>query len=279
MSGGLSSGVNAVLAHRVLGERLQCLYVDSGLLREHETDRFVEYYRDRLGLNLKVIRAQAPFLEALKGLESPEDKQVVILRTLKDILEETMRTLEYDLLILPVNASQLMDGADAPSPMPQIQQDKPVMLPLSELFKDEIRFVGEALGMPPEITQMQPFPWTGLALRVMGECTAEKLAMLRQADALFTDEIRQAGLNKKLWKYFAVLYHLPYHQERRAAVIVLRAVTASHQGGVVHALAARLPYDLLERYTAHVREAWPQVRKVVYDLTPGSSNLQDIEWQ
>lgn len=278
MSGGLSSGVSALLAHRVLGERLQCLYVDSGLLREQETDRFVEYYRDRMGLNLKVIYAKAHFLDALKGLDQPEDKQAVILRTFQEILEETMRTMAYDLLILPVNANQLMDSDEAPSPMPKIRQDKPVMMPLSELFKEEIRFVGEALGMPPEITQAQPFPWTGLALRVMGECTAEKLAMLRQADAIFSDEIRQIGMQKKLWKYFAVLYHLPYHLERRAAVIVLRAVTASHQGGEVHALAARLPYDLLERYTDRVREACPQVRKVVYDLTPGSSNLQDIEW-
>lgn len=279
MSGGLSSGVTAVLAHRVLGERLQCLYVDSGLLRAQETERFVEYYRDRLGLNLKVIYARPRFLEALQGLDQPEDKQAVILRTFQDMLEQTMSTLRYDLLILPVNASQLMDGSGALSPTHRIRQDKPVMTPMSELFKEEIRFVGDALGMPPEITQMQPFPWTGLALRVMGECTAEKLEMLREADAMFSDEIRQAGMQKKLWKYFAALYHLPYHLERSAPVIVLRAVTASHQGGEVQALAARLPYDMLERYTARVREACPQVRKVVYDLTSGSSSPQDIEWQ
>lgn len=279
MSGGLSSGVNAVLAHRVLGDRLQCLFVDSGLLRDHETERFVEYYRDRMGLNLQVIHAKPHFMEALKGLEKPDDKQAVIMRTLEEMLRQTMETLTYDLLLLPVNANQLMTDPGAVSPIPQIRQDKPVMMPLSELFKEEIRFVGEELGMPPEVTQAQPFPWTGLALRVIGECTAGKLAMLRQADAIFSEEIRGAGLSKKFWKYFAVLYHLPYRQEPSAAVIVLRAVTASHQGGEVHALAARLPYDLLERYTARTREACPQVRKVLYDLTPGDGSQQDIEGQ
>ncbi|MDD4081061.1 MAG: hypothetical protein PHP02_06575 [Eubacteriales bacterium] len=279
MSGGLSSGVNAVLAHRVLGERLQCLYVDSGLLRAHETDRFVEYYRDRLGLNLKVIYAESHFLEALQGLDQPEDKQAVIMRTLQEMLEQSMQTMDYDLLLLPVSASQIMDGENAPTSMPRINQTKPVMMPLSELFKEEIRFVGEALGMSPEITQMQPFPWTGLALRISGECTPERLELLRQADAIFSDEIRSAGLNKKLWQYFAVLHHVPNYPDQSAALIVLRAVTASHQGGEVHALAARLPYDLLERFTARVRGASPQVRKVVYDLTPGSSGRQDFEWQ
>lgn len=279
MSGGLSSGVNALLAHRVLGERLQCLFVDTGLLRAQETERFVEYYRDRMGLNLQVIHAKSHFLEALSGLEKPEDKQVVIMRTLQEMLQQAMEALDYDVLILPGNASQLMEGPDTVMPTPRIQQEKPVMVPLGELFKEEIRFVGEALGMPQEMTQAQPFPWTGLALRVIGECTAEKLNMLRQADAIFCEEIRAAGLNRKLWKFFAVLYHLPYRQEHSAAVLVLRAVTASHQGGEVFALSARLPYDLLERYTTRVREACPQVRKVVYDLTPGPGSLHDSDWQ
>lgn len=279
MSGGLVSGVNAVLAHRVLGERLQCLYVDTGLLRAHETDRFVEYYRDRLGLNLKVIHAESHFLEALQGLEQPEDKQAVILRMLQETLEQSMQAMDYDLLLLPVSASQLMDGENALTPMGRISQPRAVMMPLSELYKEEIRFVGEALGMPPEVIQMQPFPWTGLALRISGECTPEKVELLRQIDAIFSDEIRSAGLHKKLWKYFAVLHHMPDHPEQSADLILLRAVTASHQGGNINALAARLPYDLLERFTARVRGASPQVRKVFYDLTPGSSGHQDFEWQ
>ena len=279
MSGGLSSGVNAVLAHRVLGDRLQCLYVDSGLLRQGETERFLAYYRDRLGLNLKVIHAESHFVEALEGLDKPEDKQAVILRTLQELLEGAMRTMDYDLLLLPANASQLMDGDTAATPMPRITQDKPVLMPLSELFKEEIRFVGEELGMSQEITQMQPFPWTGLALRVSGECTPKKLALLRQVDAIFSEEILAAGLNKKLWKYFAVLHRLPNHPDQGAALIMLRALTASHQGGESGAQAARLPYDMLERFTARVRAASPQVRKVVYDLTPGSSGRQEFEWQ
>ena len=277
MSGGLSSGVNALLAHRVLGDRLQCLYVDSGLLRAGETEHFVEYYRGRMGLNLQVIHAESHFLEALQGLESPENKQQAIQRTFQEMLEQAMEAMEYDVFIMPANADILLDGQGGDDTMPIISQDKPVMMPLGELFKGEIRFVGEKLGMPPEITQMQPFPWTGLALRVIGECRPDQLNMLRKADALFSEEIRAAGLARKLWKFFAVLYHLPYHQELDAAVIALRAVTASHQGGEVHALAARLPYDLLERYTERVKEACPQVRKVVYDLTPGHSS-PDIEW-
>ncbi|MGI6686819.1 MAG: phosphoadenosine phosphosulfate reductase family protein [Christensenellales bacterium] len=279
MSGGLSSGVNALLAHRVLGERLQCLFVDTGLLRAQETERFVAYYRERMGLNLQVIHAQSQFLEALAGLEKPEDKLAAIMRTLQDMFQQAMEALDYDVLILPGNASQLMEGPEVVMPIPAIRQHKPVMRPLEELFKEEIRFVGEELGMPQELTHMQPFPWMGLALRVIGECTAEKLNMLRQADAMFCEEIRGAGLNRKLWKYYALLYHLPHRGEHSAAVLVLRAVTASHQGGAVHALAARLPYDLLERYTLRVREACPQVCKVVYDLTPDSGSLHDAEWQ
>ena len=276
MSGGLDSGVAALLAHRALGARLQCLFVDTGLLRENEVEDFAAYYKNA-GLNLQIVRAEQRFLNGLKGITRQSDKRKAVLDTLLAVLDETLRELPYDLLIQTNSSNTAVFGDQQISSAPRIQTDRPTVTPLGGLFKDEIRLVGEALGMPQEMTKMQSFPWTGLALRVMGECTKDKLDLLRRADAVFTEEIRNTGLGKRLWKYFAVLCDVPFHNEPGNAVIALRAVSANHQGSDVRAIPARLPYDLLERYTERIRSAHSQVIKVVYDLTPGSS-LQQIEW-
>ena len=145
-------------------------------------------------------------------------------------------------------------------------------------FKEEIRHVGEALGMLPEVYSAQPFPGSGLALRIIGEATPERLAMLREADAILREEIRQAGLHKRLWKYFAFMYHFPQDNDPEAVVIGLRAVSASSASGGMRALPARLPYDLLERCVERIMAGCPYVFKVFQDITPGSI-LSDLDWQ
>lgn len=277
MSGGLDSGVTALLAHRALGQRLTCVFVDTGLLREHEVMEFSAYYKSA-GLNLQVINAADRVLDALSGKRSPQSKCEALHAVLADVLSETAEALEYSLLVESSSSDYLFTGAKKAGKHSLINKRTPAIAPLRDLFKDEIRQVGVALGMPTEITAMQPFPWTGLALRIIGECTQGKLSLLRRADALFRHEIKEAGLHKRLWKYFSTLYELPYQDEGPALVVGLRAVSISHTGSDLRALPARLPYDLLERTSQQLLAQEAQLAKVIYDLTP-SQNLQETEWQ
>lgn len=277
MSGGLDSGVCAMLAHRALGDRLTCVFVDTGLLRENDVLEFSAYYKSA-GLNLQIVNAASRVLAALKGLTSQEQKRAALRRVLADVLNETAENLEYELLIDAQSSDYLFSGSRKAPDQNLVRKAARTITPLGDLFKTEIRQVGVALGMPQEITAMQPFPWTGLALRVIGECTEEKLNLLRWADALFRHEIMEAGLQKRFWKYFAMLYELPLQVTEASLVIGLRAVSISHIGSDLRALPARLPYDLLERYTQQVLAHDERVAKVIYDLTPGQS-LQETEWQ
>ena len=276
MSGGLDSGVAALIAHRALGDRLQCIFIDTGLLREQEAEQFLEYYQNA-GLNIMVVDAGSRVIKALKHKKSQAEKKQAILAEIQRVLDETAASLSFDLIIQSSAANGRLNTNESPISAPRLVGEVKTIAPLHELFKEEIRSLGETLGMPPDMTQMQSFPWTGLALRVLGECTKENLSILRFADAVFTEEIRLAGLNKKLWKYFAMLYFVPFTDGHENLVVVLRAVSASHQGGDVRAIPARLPYDLLERYTQRAKKEEPDIAKIVYDVTPGSG-IGEIEW-
>jgi len=277
MTGGLDSGVAALLAHRAIGDRLQCLFIDTGLLRENEADDFLYYYQQTLGLNIRPVNAQDRFYEALEGVTQAEQKAAIIARVYLDVLKQEAASFDFTAVIRGTSANDVLRTGDEYI-TPGIPTNGTVVEPLRELFKEEIRRIGEALGMPADIHQAQPFPGTGLALRVMGAVTRHRLAILRKADAIFRDEVKQAGLGKRLWKYFAVLYHLNYEANEDALAISLRAVTIGSVGGEMRALPARLPYDLLERYTGRVMQAFPEVVKVVTDITPGSSYSQ-VEWR
>lgn len=276
LTGGLDSGVSALLAHRALGGRVHGLFIDTGLLRENEKDDFLYYYRDTLGIDMHLVEAQERFYQALEGIIEPQQKTEAILRTYRQVVEEAAAEIPHDMIILGTSANDVLHTGDTHI-VPFLRTDKPVIEPLRELFKEEIRRIGEALGMPPDIYQAQPFPGTGLALRVVGETTRRRLAILRKADAIFREEVRQAGLHRKLWKYFAVLYHHRFEKGEGELAVALRAVTISKVAGEVRAMPARLPYDLLEHYAARVLQAFPEVRRVVNDITPGSS-YSEIEW-
>lgn len=265
ISGGLDSGVCAMLGNLALGHRMHGLFVDTGLMRRDEARQVMAFYRDQLGLNVRLIEAQDTFLNALKGKLAPAEKDAAVFRELRAILNrEATRLPRGSLLILGTNFSdtQRLSWVPAEQTVGGIRLIEPVR----ELFKDEIRRVGEELGLPPALTERQPFPGSGLANRVMAEVTPERLTILREADAIFREEIETAGLSKRLWQYYAALADYPV--PGGGAVVTLRAVQVVEGS---RAMPARLPSDLLERAAQAIQQRLPQVGRVLYDLTPSAS--------
>ncbi len=277
ISGGVDSGVCAMLGHKAIGARLKCIFVDTGLLRKGEGDFVMAFYRDTLGLNIVRVDAADRFLRELSGITDPVRKGQTATRLLQEILNaEVAKTPEVNVLLEGTNYSDY-----AVSPMSETtismgarSRKATLVEPVRELFKDEIRRVGEEMGMPAELTSRQPFPAAGLALRILGDVTSQRLNVLREADFIFQEEVAQSGQGKRLWQHFAVLSDMALSGLNGMA-ICLRAVHASESSA---AIAARLPYDLLERAAGRILKALPQVVRVVYDLTP-SHNFSGIEWQ
>lgn len=266
VSGGVDSAVCALLGNMALGHRLHCIYVDTGLMRKGEGDRVMDYFQNQAGLNICRINAAEDFLAALKDAYSPEDKQRAVFALLRSILRREVAQLhDVRLILLGTNFADTLDSEPL-YPLEMTSAKTRFIEPVRELFKDEIRSVGEELQLPAALCQRQPFPGSGLALRVMGEVSAEKLKVLREADALFCQEIEASGHNRKLFQYYATLSS--NEQTGTGYIITLRAVQVMGSGTAV---ASRLPNDLLERVTEKVLAALPEVRRVVYDLTPSRS--------
>ena len=269
MTGGLNSGVSALLAYRALGARLKCVFVDTGLLRDAEGDKFMAFYHDQMGLDITRVDAEERFLTALSGVRSGEEKRRVIGALLKEILtSEREKTEGLSVLIRGTSYSDVLNEAA----QSDTEEGLTLIEPVRDLFKDEIRQVGEYLGMPADIISRQPFPGSGLAPRIMGEVTRERLKTLRHADEIFRDEVLAAGQAKRLWQFFAVLS--PAYLDQ-GDIISLRAVHAT-DGAMAY--AARLYYDVLESVVKRILTECPSVRRVVYDMTP-STNYSGIEWQ
>lgn len=263
LSGGVDSSVCALLGHLALGDRLHCLFIDTGLLREGEPDEVMDACTHTLNLNVRRVDARAEFLLALRGVADPGEKERIIASLLKDILRREAEALpRVGLLLRGTNYADTPVSDDV-NPLPAGIQ---VIEPVKELFKDEIRHVGEVLGMPPTMINRQPFPGSGLASRIMASVTAERLAFLRTADAIFRREIEDAGLNRRLWQYFAALAISPL--PGGGVMIILRAVQAAEGGS---GMPARIPSDLLERVTEQVMRECPEVQRVFYDCTPSKT--------
>ena len=272
MTGGLDSGVSALLAFKALGQRLHCIFVDTGLLRDHEGDKFMAFYRDAIGMRITRVYAQTRFLNALAGLSDAAEKRAAVSRTMHAILlEETQKLGPIDAVIRGTNCNDVMFGNHDEAGL--APEGAAVIEPVRELFKDEIRRVGDFLGLPGELVSRQPFPGSGLALRILGEVTVERLQTLRAVDLIFRQEVGQSGAAKRLWQYFAVLCPMPGDGEK--SVVCLRAVHASERS---LAYAARLPYDVMKAVVDRAMKERPEVCRVVYDLTP-STNYTGIEWQ
>ena len=290
ISGGVDSSVCAALMHRAIGNRVHCLHVDTGLMRKGESENVARLFRERMGIDLIRIDAGDRFLKRLAGVIEPEKKRDVI-------GEEFVRIFEEEARKLP-NVRHLVQGTIYPDVVeslgiggkvlkshhnvggfPTEIEFESVVEPLRELFKDEVREVGEALKMPREFIQRQPFPGPGLAVRCVGEVNEEKLKTLREADAIFTEEIDAAGLDRKIWQYFAILTDLRTTgvvKGERAydRLIALRAVNTVD---AVTATAARLPYDLIERVVGRIAQEVPGASRVVYDVT--GKPPATIEWE
>jgi GMP synthase (glutamine-hydrolysing) len=291
LSGGVDSSVVAVLIHRAIGDQLTCLFVDNGLLREGEAESVVTTFRDAFKMNLIHVNASARFLEQLKDIEDPEIKRKRIGAEFIGVFEEEARRLgDFPWLAQGTLYPDVIESVSFKGPsatikthhnvggLPSRMQFK-LVEPLRELFKDEVRELGALLGLPAEIVWRQPFPGPGLAIRVVGAVTEERLAILREADAVVQQEVRAAGLERELWQAFAVL--LPVRTvgvmgdfRTYAQVIALRAVMSQD---AMTADWARLPYDLLGKISSRIINEVHGVNRVVFDIS--SKPPSTIEWE
>jgi GMP synthase (glutamine-hydrolysing) len=291
LSGGVDSTVAAVLIHRAIGDRLVCLFVDNGLLRRDEAEQVERRFVDRLHLPVVAVDASETFLAALAGVVDPERKRKIIGSTFVEVFEhEAQARGGFEFLGQGTLYPDVIESAAPLGPAASIKSHHNVgglpermrlrlVEPLRELFKDEVRRVGRELGLDEEFLVRQPFPGPGLAVRVVGEVTRERLELLRSADAIVADEIRKAGWYERLWQSFAVL--LPVKsvgvmgdERTYEQVVALRAVE-SLDG--MTADWARLPYDLLGRIGSRIVNEVRGVNRVVYDIS--SKPPSTIEWE
>ena len=292
LSGGVDSAVVAVLVHRAIGDQLTCIFVDNGLLRRGEPARVVETFEHHLGMRLVHVDAIDSFLGRLAGVTDPEEKRRIVGAEFIRVFAHEARKLGHidflaqGTLYPDVIESTSHDTASAASRIKThhnvgLPENLPFRLiePLRYLFKDEVREVGAALGLPDEIVWRHPFPGPGLSIRVLGEVTTERLETLRAADAIVMDEVRAAGLYRQLWQSFAVLTPVRTvgvmgDYRTYGNVVAVRMVSSQD---AMTADWARVPYDLLARLSSRVVNEVPDVNRVVYDITskpPGT-----IEWE
>lgn len=295
LSGGVDSTVVAVLLHRAIGRRLHCIFVDNGVLRADEGSEVVDYLRQHFDLNLTFVQAQDRFLDLLHGVEDPERKRKIIGHTFIDVFEEqadairreygTVEWLAQGTLYPDVIESVSHKGPSAVikshhnvGGLPEKMNMK-LIEPLRELFKDEVRKVATEIGLPDSITWRHPFPGPGLAIRVVGEVTRERLEILRRADRIVQVELRESGWYRRIWQGFAVL--LPLRTvgvmgdgRTYEHVIALRCVDSVD---AMTADWARLPPDLLERMSRRIINEVKGVNRVVYDIS--SKPPSTIEWE
>ncbi len=289
LSGGVDSATAAMLVHRAVGDNLTCVFVDHGLLRKNEAEQVIEAFRERSDIPLIHVDATGRFLDKLAGVTDPEAKRKIVGEEFIRVFEEEAQKIEdakflvQGTLYSDVIESGTRDAARIKSHhnvggLPEVM-DLDLVEPLRNLFKDEVRVVAAELGMPERMVWRQPFPGPGLAIRIIGDVTAERLEILRQADAVLQDEIRNAGFYRELWQSFAVLptiHSVGVMGDARtyAYPVVIRAVTSDD---AMTADWARLPYDLLEHISNRIINEVPGVNRVALDITskpPGT-----IEWE
>ena len=291
LSGGVDSAVAAALVHRAIGKQLTCIYVDTGLMRKNESAQIVETFHRVMGIELVHVNAGARFFERLAGVTEPETKRKIIGELFVRIFEENTggltdaKFLVQGTLYPDVIESGGQDGTasviKSHHNVGGLPEDMTLKLvePLRALFKDEVRALGAQLGLPDEIIWRQPFPGPGLGVRIIGEVTPDKVAILQNADAIVREEVRAAGLEREIWQAFAVLADIRSvgvmgDERTYGRPIIVRAVTSED---AMTADWARLPYDLLEKISSRVINEVAGINRVVYDVTskpPGT-----IEWE
>jgi GMP synthase (glutamine-hydrolysing) len=291
LSGGVDSSVAATLVHRAIKERLVCVFVNNGLLRQNEAERVCQLFAERFGPSFRYADASEKFLAALSGVEDPEEKRRRIGHKFIEVFEEESKKIgTVDFLAQGTLYPDVIESISFVGPSATIKSHHNVgglptnmkfklIEPLRELFKDEVRNLGKPLGLPPEMIQRQPFPGPGLAIRVLGEVTEERLKILREADVIVLAEIRAGGLYEKVWQSFAVL--LPIRtvgvmgDERSYDNVIALRVVDSLDGMTANWVP--LPADLLARISNRIINEVRGVNRVVYDIS--SKPPATIEWE
>jgi GMP synthase (glutamine-hydrolysing) len=296
LSGGVDSAVAALLVYKAIGDQLTCVFVDHGLMRANEGEQVAETFGGHFNVPLVHVRAQDRFLARLEGVTEPEEKRMRVGEEFIRVFEEEAARLSHEtggsvrFLVQGTLYSDVIESGGTEGVAAKIKShhnvgglpddmDMELVEPLRLLFKDEVRRVGEELGLPERMVWRQPFPGPGLAIRIIGEVTRERLELLRAADAILQEEVRRAGLYRDLWQSFAVLPAIKsvgvQGDERTYAYpIVIRAVTSED---AMTADWARLPYDLLETISSRIINELPGVNRVALDIS--SKPPSTIEWE
>ncbi len=289
LSGGVDSAVAAAIVAEAVGDQLTCIFVDHGLLRAGEAEQVEETFRSHFDVDLIHVKAADRFLEQLHGVTDPERKRKIIGETFIRVFEEAAAsvgdarflvqgTLYPDVIESGSGSAATIKTHHNVGGLPDDMTFE-LVEPLRDLFKDEVRSVGEELGLPEEIVWRQPFPGPGLAVRIIGEVTGERLELLRAADAIILDEIRRAGLYRDIWQAFGVLpavktVGVQGDGRTYAYPLVVRAVTSED---AMTADWARIPYDVLERISSRIINEVPGINRVAYDIS--SKPPATIEWE
>ena len=284
LSGGVDSSVVAALLIKAIGKQLVCVHVNHGLLRKGEPEEVVEVFRNQMDANLVYVDAIERFLGKLKGVAEPEKKRKIIGAEFIRVFEEEARKLEgIEFLAQGTIYPDIIesDGVKAHHNVGGLPEDMQFELvePLRLLYKDEVRMVGSALGLPDGMVYRQPFPGPGLGVRCLGEITRDRLEAVRESDAILREEFANAGLNAKVWQYFTAVpdfksVGVKDGKRTYAYPVIIRAVNTVD---AMSATIEEIPYDLLKKITARITTEVENVNRVLYDLTPKPSGT--IEWE
>ena len=290
LSGGVDSSVAAMLIYKAVGKQLTCIFVDHGLLRKNEGDEVEEIFSKQYDFNLQRVNAQKQFLDALAGVSDPERKRKIIGKEFIDVFEAEAKKLgKVDFLVQGTIYPDVIESGTKNAAvikshhnvggLPDHVDFEEIVEPLRDLFKDEVRELGRAIGLPDHLVDRQPFPGPGLAIRIIGDITEEKLEIVRESDHIYREEIAKAGWDKHIWQYFTVLTGIRSvgvmgDERTYSNTVGLRAVT-SLDG--MTADWARIPYDLLEKISTRIVNEVPNVNRIVYDITTKPPST--IEWE
>jgi len=291
LSGGVDSSVVATLIHRAIGDRLHCVFVNNGVLRKNEVEEVIEAFQDKLHINLRYINGEDSFLNALKKVKDPEKKRKIIGRLFIEIFEEEAHKVgDVQFLAQGTLYPDVIESVSSKGPSATIKSHHNVgglpkrmrlklIEPLRELFKDEVRQVGRELGIPENIINRQPFPGPGLAIRIIGEVTKDRLDILREADSIVREEIEKNRKFKNIWQSFAILIPVKTvgvmgDERTYANVIAIRVVESED---AMTADWTRLPYEILDKLSRRIINEVHGVNRVVYDIS--SKPPSTIEWE
>lgn len=289
LSGGVDSSVAAVLVHKAVGKSLTCVFVDHGLMRKDEGDQVEKIFKEMFQMNLIRVNAGPRFLAALKGVTDPEQKRKIIGKEFIAVFDEEAKkigrvdyllqgTIYPDVIESGLGASAMIKSHHNVGGLPKDMKLK-LLEPLRSLFKDEVRVLGEELGIPHHLVWRQPFPGPGLAVRCLGEITEEKLHIIRESDAVLREEIARHGLDGQIWQYFTFLPNIRSvgvmgDERTYFHTVGIRAVTSTD---AMTCDWARIPYDVLERISSRIVSEVDGVNRVIYDIT--SKPPATIEWE